>query len=249
LNPVKNLWWPKLNPPAPPPSNRPPRPVDDENPPFSPSDQQWFDRLRGKLIQADDPPALLEADLLRAAILREHAAEAPISVGTPSPLNTAETPSTSAADQVGAERLMFALRREGLLVSSSELVRDASAAKAKRPAWMMLSGLAASVLVGFFALQALQLGQLPVQYDEPPTMRGQIQNLTVRDKTPKARAEAIAAKLTAAGLSARIYQSREKFIVDTDLIAEKLDAAAKVLIELGIEAKLGQARITVQKPD
>ena len=216
---------------------------------MNPSDQQWFDRLSGKLTQADDPQALLEADLLRAAILREHASEAPISVSTPSPLNSAETPSTSAVDQAGAERLMFALRREGLLPNPSELARDAPLANVKRPAWMMPSALAASVLVGFFALQALQLGQLPVQYDEPPTMRGQIQTLTVRDKTPKAQAEAIAVKLKAAGLSARIYQSREKFIVDTDLIAEKLDAAAKVLSELGIEAKVGQARITVQKPD
>ncbi len=227
MNPAKNLWWPKMN----------------------PSDQQWIDRLSGKLTQADDPQALLEADLLRAAILREHASEAPISVSTPSPLNSAETPSTSAVDQAGAERLMFALRREGLLPNPSELARDAPLANVKRPAWMMPSALAASVLVGFFALQALQLGQLPVQYDEPPTMRGQIQTLTVRDKTPKAQAEAIAVKLKAAGLSARIYQSREKFIVDTDLIAEKLDAAAKVLSELGIEAKVGQARITVQKPD
>ena len=79
-------------------------------------------------------------------------------------------------------------------------------------------------------------------------MRGQIQTVQLRDKAPKERAEAIAAQLKAAGLSARLYQSGKTFFVDTDLVAEKLEAAAPTLQALGLKDSIGQARIEIRTP-
>jgi hypothetical protein len=210
---------------------------------LSDSDQQWLDHLTGKLTQASDAEALKEATLLRAAILREHAASTDAAQTNPA---KQVGPVSTSAEQAGIERLLFSLRRDGLLQSDTGANHaSALAIKAKRPFWMMPSALAASVLVGFFALQALQLGQLSVQYDEPPTMRGQIQQIVMQDQVPKMKAQALVEKLKAAGLSARIYQTRERFVVDTDLIAEKLDSASQTLVELGIAPTVGQVRITV----
>lgn len=213
------------------------------------ADQEWIDRLTGKLTRADDTEALREADLLRAAILREHEALTP-SAQSQTDRATEAIPGTStSAEAAGAERLMFALRREGLLPHPGEDLSTAHSAKARRPAWMMPTALAASILVGFFALQALQLGRVAVQYDEPPTMRGQIQEISIRNKNPKAKAEMIVGKFKEVGLSARIYQSREQFVVDADVVSEKIESATKALGELGLEAKVGQARITIQTLD
>ena len=207
------------------------------NPPPSPdtfdsSDQQWFDRLQGRLAPASDAEALKEADALRSAILQE------ADSATPAADEAAET----AAAEAGAQRLLFALRREGLIQAETAPVAR------KKPVWMVPSALAASVLVGFLALQALQNGQVAVSFDEPPTMRGQIQTVQLRDKAPKERAEAIAAQLKAAGLSARLYQSGKTFFVDTDLVAEKLEAAAPTLQALGLKDSIGQARIQIRTP-
>ncbi len=207
------------------------------NPPPSPdtfdsSDQQWFDRLQGRLAPASDAEALKEADALRSAILQE------ADSATPAADEAAET----AAAEAGAQRLLFALRREGLIQAETAPVAR------KKPVWMVPSALAASVLVGFLALQALQNGQVAVSFDEPPTMRGQIQTVQLRDKAPKERAEAIAAQLKAAGLSARLYQSGKTFFVDTDLVAEKLEAAAPTLQALGLKDSIGQARIEIRTP-
>ena len=201
---------------------------------LSDSDQQWLDRLAGKLTPASDAAALREADALRRAILDEKAMQ-----------DAAGADADQAAQEAGAQRLLFALRREGLLASGGE---TATAAPVRKPAWMIPSALAASVLVGFLALQALQFGQIPVSYDEPPTMRGEIQTVTLRDKAPKDRAEAVAGQLKAAGLSARLYQSGSKFVVDTDLVADKLEAAAATLQTLGLKDRAGQARIEIVKP-
>jgi hypothetical protein len=236
--------------PMPPTSGQPPdQSTKSESEKFSQSDQEWLDRLSGKLTQASNAETLREADLLRAAILREQAQSASSMDSHMDRRTDSDRKAATSEDEAGAERLMFALRREGLLAHSGETSSPANSTKAKRPAWMMLSALAASILVGFFALQALQLGRVAVQYDEPPTMRGQMQNISLRDKNPKAKAEAIADKLKGAGLSARIYQSREQFVVDADLVSEKLGAANQALNEVGLEAKAGQARITIQKMD
>jgi hypothetical protein len=246
-----------MAPPTTPPSNGTTDQSMSDTDQFSSSDQQWFDRLSGKLTQVGDPQALAEADLLRGAILREHAEstapEMADNKGGGGDLVGQKTPSTS-VDQAGVERLMFALRREGLLPKADAPGQDNKRpgdklAKSALPRWMIPSALAASVLVGFFALQALQLGQWAVQYDEPPTMRGHVQEISLRDKTPKAKAEDIVGKLKEAGLTARIYQKREQFVVDTDLIPDKLESASKVLAELGIAPKVGQVRITVTKPN
>jgi hypothetical protein len=95
----------------------------------------------------------------------------------------------------------------------------------------------------------LQLGGGSVKYDEPPTMRGQIQQITLMNKNPQSKAEAVASKLKESGLAARIYQDQGRFVVDTDLIAEKLDAARPALQELGLQAETGLARIIIKKTD
>jgi hypothetical protein len=234
----------------PPPSGQPPDPtMTSESEKFSQSDQEWLDRLTGKLTQASNAETLREADLLRAAILREHAQSASSAEVRTDGTSDSETKTSGSNDEAGVERLMFALGCEGLLPHSGENLNLTSLAKVRRPAWMMLSALAASILVGFFALQALQLGRVAVHYDEPPTMRGQIQSISLRDQNPKAKAEAIASKLKEAGLNARIYQSREQYVVDADLVSEKIGAANQALKEVGLEAKAGQARITIQKMD
>lgn len=242
MNLAKNLWRLKMtshtNPPAAPTG---------EATHLSSSDQQWFERLSGKLTEVTDQQALAEADLLRAAILSEQAAFSEAERSSEFSSENKQAELSTSAEQAGTERLMFALRREGLLPNTNEAAKNEARTQATRPRWMMPSALAASVLVGFFALQALQIGQVSVQYDEPPTMRGQIQEITLKDKAPKAKAESVAGKLKEAGLSARIYQSQEKFMVDTDLVPEKLEAAAKVLAELGVELKPGQARIYILK--
>lgn len=205
---------------------------------FSDADQQWFDRLTGKLTQASDRDALREAEALRSAILREQAKEEGV-------LTSDDSVRLQSEEEAGAQRLLFALRREGLITAASQASTNKPV---KKSPWMMPSALAASVLVGFLALQALQFGAVSVQYDEPPVMRGEIQTVLVRDAAPQKRADAIAAKLKATGLTARQYQSGEKFYVDTDLIAEKLEDAAATLKELGLKDRVGQARIEIIKP-
>jgi hypothetical protein len=190
---------------------------------------------------------LREADLLRAAILREQATNGDARQDGVNELSPTDASSPTSEDHAGAQRLMFALRQEGLLVKTEGVNAQLASPKVKRPFWMMPMALAASVLVGFFALQALQLGQLNVLYEEPPTMRGQVQQISMRDKAPKAKAQHIAQKLQAAGLKTRIYQDREQFVVDIDVIAETLEPASSALTLLGIEARVGQVRITVQK--
>ena len=205
--------------------HKPDEPHDDPQD-FSDSDRQWFDRLSGKLVATDDEAALREADALRLALAAERAA-------------AQADPAIAAANAPGEQErrwqeLQFRLRREGLLDKPGP---------SRRTVWQVSAALVATVVMAV-VLVPLISGEKAI-YDEPPTMRGGFVEVRRQDAQPRQAAEALAARLEASGVPARLYQLGRTFIVDVELPADADDAALAAMTQAGLAAKAGITRVEI----
>lgn len=196
---------------------------------FSDSDQQWFDRLSGRPVDAGaDPQALREADALRRALdLGQQRADADPRIAA------ALAPPARARRR---QQLQFRLRQEGLLQT--------------RPPWQRRwlpagAAIAASITLATLLVPRLMDGDGRL-YDEPPTMRGEVEAVRRSDAQPKQAAEALAATLRAGGLQPRIYQRQKTFTVDVDLAPDAPDAALAAMRQAGLVVRPGLTRVVVE---
>ncbi|KNZ32626.1 MAG: hypothetical protein AD742_10380 [Methylibium sp. NZG] len=199
---------------------------DDDTPEFSDSDQQWFDRLSGKLVVAKDEAALREADALRLALATERAAAA----------TDPEIAAANAPDEQERrwQELQFRLKREGLLEQT---------APSRRRFWQASVAVAATVVMAVVLFP--RIGDDGPFYDEPPTMRGDFTLVKRQDAKPRQAADALATGLQAGGLQPRQYQLGNTFTVDVELLPDAGEAALAAFKQAGLAAKAGITRVEI----
>lgn len=186
---------------------------------FSDSDQQWYDRLSGRIGPATDAKATREAEVLRG-VIEQQAADA-----------EARWPADTPADEERRwQQMRFRMRRAGV-----------AEAPPRRRWWPAAAGLAAAMVLAVVLLPRLdEEGHV---YDEPPAMRGEPRLLPVPAGKPRAAAEGFARTLREAGLRAGLYQKGKVFVVDVDLDAAEVAAAAPAFAPLGAPAAPGLTRV------
>jgi hypothetical protein len=191
---------------------------------FSDSDQVWLDRLSAGSAprQAPANAAEREADALRRAIALDRRAEAA------DPVIAAAT--SDEARERRWQQLQFRLRREALTTT--------------RRTWLMRAGFGGALAAGLLAavLLAQRFGD-SAYYDEPPTMRGEIEAVRVRHAQPRQAAEALAGVLRATGQPVLLHQDGKIFGIDTDVTSESPAAALDALMAFGAKARPGTVRI------
>ena len=199
---------------------------DDDPQEFSDSDQQWFDRLSGKLVAAKDEAALREADALRLALATERAAAA----------IDPEIAAANAPDEQERrwQQLQFRLKREGLLEKP---------APSRRRFWQASVAVAATVVMAVVLFP--RTGDEGPFFDEPPTMRGDFTLVKRQDAKPRQAADALASGLKAAGLQPRQYQLGDTFTVDVELLPDASEAALAAFKQAGLDAKAGITRVEI----
>jgi len=196
----------------------------DDKPPaaFSDSDQAWFDRLSRGPQGAPAGRAEREADALNRALVRDEAAmqaDPAIAEAT-----------TDAAREQRWQQLQFRLRREQ--------------AQQQRSPWLRRGGfaaMAASLLLAVVVIQRMPDDKL--YYDEPPTMRGDVELLRLSDAQPRQAAEALAQALRDAGLPAALHQNGKVFSVDAVVAADTPEAALQLLKAKGSQGTPGPKRL------
>jgi hypothetical protein len=199
---------------------------DDDLQEFSDSDQQWFDRLSGKLTVAKDEAALREADALRMALAAERVA-------------AAADPKIAAANAPEEQerrwqQLQFRLKREGLLDKPAPL---------RRRVWQAGVAIAASVVLAVLVVP--RIGDPEPIFDEPPTLRGGVTLVKRLDAKPRQAAEALVAALKAGGLQPRQYQLRQIFTVDVEMPSDAEEAALAAFKRAGLDGKPGMTRVEI----
>jgi hypothetical protein len=140
-------------------------------------DQDWLDALAGKPRPGAAPRTLLEARLLRAVLLEQAQAE----------------PESDAERQNRLERLLFRLRRQGLL----------DAPRWSQRAWRVPLAAAAALMLGIAVVQLVHWQDEAAP--DAPAMRGEdsVRRLVVDDAAQTATA--IASALRAEGIDVREY--------------------------------------------
>ena len=194
---------------------------------FSDSDQQWFDRLSGKVTGVTHASAVHEADVLRDVL----AAERDQADVDPA-LDESLSPQ---AQERSWQQVQFRLRQEQ--------------AKRQRSSWLRRAGvgtaLAAGVLV---AVVVLQSPREATYYDEPPTFRGELDVTRLVSDQPRQAAEALAQALSHAGLAAAPHQRGKVFSVDAVVATDTPVAALELLRRNGVKAGLGNKRVEFAPP-
>ena len=201
-------------------------PGNDDPQDFSDSDQQWFDRLSGKLVVTSDEAALREADALRLALATERAA-----ADADPEIAAANAPQEQ---ERRWQQLQFRLKRDGLLDQP---------APSRRRFWQATAALAATVVM--VVLLVPRTGDDGPFYDEPPTMRGDFTLVKRQDAKPRQAAEALASSLKAGGLQPRQYQLGKVFTVDVELTPDADAVALAAFKQAGLEAKAGITRVEI----
>ena len=194
-----------------------------EPPGVESDDEQWFARLQGRPVVANDADAVREGDALRRAILLEresHLAREQVDEGA----------------EAGAERLLFALRREGLLTQKKQGWRK----------WVPLA--AAAAFVAALAPVLLRGPLVDDGYDEPPGFRGGASSLVIKHPTPREQAEVLAKQVNKSGGSARIYRKGKVFVVDVDVPPERADTIREALRGQVALPEGAQIRIEINPP-
>jgi hypothetical protein len=185
-------------------------------------DRAWLDALAGRPPTGINRPLENEALVVRRALLEEERAE------------QRAIPSGGEDEARGLQRLLFQLRRQGLLERG--LVRRLAIPLA----------LAASLAVIFLASRPDFFLGPRTYYDEPPAYRGALQQHTVASAHPKEDAEQLARTLKDKGAAARLYQVGRSFIVDIDAGQADMEALFQALKPLGAVPKPGLNRIVFQ---
>lgn len=80
-------------------------------------------------------------------------------------------------------------------------------------------------------------------YENPPTIRGELNVVQRRDATPRRAAEELAADFRTAGLAPRLYQRGRVFAVDIDITADMPPAAWQAVQRAGLRPVRGVGRI------
>lgn len=188
---------------------------------FSDSDQQWFDRVSGKVGTVNDAAVGREADALRLALEQQR--------------QRLKGEADEAADEEAQardwERLQFALKREGLLQPP----------RRPRWTWPALGGLAAALMLSA-VLVPLWIDSDRAIYPEPPVLRGVPSVRQVASDQPRQSAERFAQALQQAGLAPVLYQQGKSFLVDMPLQPEQLEAATPAFMGLGLAPSTGLNR-------
>jgi hypothetical protein len=199
---------------------------DEEAKDFSDSDQQWFDRLGGKLTAATDESALREADALRRALAAEQSAAA----------RDAEIAAANTAEEGERQwqRLQFRLKQEGMLKAPPP---------SRRRFWQVTAGLAAAMLVAVLVIPP-PAGDEPA-LDEPPTLRGAFTLVKRHEIDPRMSTEVLAAELKTAGLRPRQYRRGRTYFIDVELPTDANDQAISGFKRAGLDPKPGITRIEV----
>jgi hypothetical protein len=198
----------------------------DDQPEFSDSDQQWFDRLSGKPAVVKDAAALREADALQLALAKERGAAA-----ADAEIAAANAPE---AQERRWQQLQFRLKREGLTDKP---------APSRRRFWQATAAVAATVAMAVLLFP--RSGDDGPFYDEPPTMRGEFTLVKRQHAQPRQAADTLAASLKAAGLQPRQYQLGKVFTVDVELLPDSGEAALAAFKQAGLDAKTGITRIEI----
>lgn len=204
---------------------------------WSESDRVWFERLAGRMPAGarDHAQAMGEAERLARAIDAEER-----SLAADERLQTVLAP---ARGEEKLRELFGTLRRERLLRPDA----------GERPYWQRwrlwapVGGFAVAATLAAFLVVPLLMVEHPA-YDEPPTMRGEIVEQQRQHATPREAAEAMAARLRAAGGDVRLYQTGKIFIVDIEVQPPVPDALTQALAADGLPAAPGHARVAFAKP-
>jgi len=193
------------------------------------SDRLWFDHLTARSTEAVDVDAAREANILRQAILLEHARELAEDQATRNP----------EADERQRQQLLFAARKAGLLGPSRPSLRQ----------WTGWGAVAASVALGVVVFSSGPWRESG-PYGEPPEvqMRGSGALVSISDTNPQARAEALAAALRAAGAQVQVFAKRGVYVVDVDLVPEQAEAIRSAALQQGVTLRPDYTRIQVAKP-
>lgn len=223
-------------------------------PDFDRSDEEWLARLADSKASVSDPKVAREAEAVSAAIRREAATVA----------GRVEAAFPADVRERRLDELLGAMKREGLIPAEASahagvstrpaaptgggLLRGVVAALSGRWQWAAPAAIAASVLL---AVVLVRPWEVAVVYDSPPVWRGERKPppIVVRDKSPQARAEALAKAFAGARLSARLYQQERVFIVDVDVPPESVDSARAEFEKIGAKVEAGQYRVEVRPTD
>lgn len=185
-------------------------------------DRAWLDALAGRPVTGAERELENEALAVRRLLLEQERAEQ-------------QALASRREDEArGLQRLLFQLRRQGLL--DRGLVRRLAVPLA------LAAGLAVIIVA---SRPDLLLGPR-TYYDEPPAYRGALQEHTVASADPREDAEALARALKEKRVAARLYQAGRSFIVDVDAAQADMDALSQALKPLGAAPKPGLNRIVFQ---
>lgn len=179
-------------------------------------DRDWVELLRGREAPGADPRTRAEASRLRSAF------------------QSGEGPKQET--QEGLDRLLFRLKREGLL--------DAGPLRRTKPLYLA----AAAALVAALALPIVMQFR---HHEEPEVFRTRSlhKTLTLKADDPSRTGQQLAAALREAGASVRTQQSDARFIIDLDVPAERAGAINAVLARFSLpQATAGALRIEVRRP-
>lgn len=203
---------------------------------FSDSDQRWLDALVASQPDSATQGALLDAPDQEAALLREALAQEQALVERSLAVQALSDPEVC---EQQLQALLAELRRQGLL--QAQPVPQAS----RRPWWHWGApmGLAMAAVVGFAVLRPL-LSPPPARvFNEPPVWRGEQAELVRKVSEPLAQAQAVQARLKAAGVWSAIYQQGQDYVLDVDVDPAQLQEVAPTLKAEGLPVQPGLVRM------
>ena len=212
----------------------------DDKTDFSDSDKEWFAALSGQAPRGADSRAVREGHALRTALEMQ--------IGEIDASAELDSATSEAAMEAKLHRLLERADVEGVFDRSPpDLAATASPTSnvVAFPWWRRrktLVAMAASVLVGIVAV-----GQWPGRpdYPEPPAMLGVGGVRQVQSTSPRATAEALAARLRENGLRPGLYQRGRTYVVDITLMASELPSAHPSFEALGVDPVAGFNRIEI----
>ena len=208
---------------------------------ISDADRQWLEGLAGRAPRPGESVASRDVALLRKYFLQQQALD--------EAADQAQAVANPSTEDRKRQQQLFAARRAGVSFTPNPgilgwIQRDRAVAAWR---WQQLGGVAAvvvlSVMVGLSVLRT----ERP-KYGEPGTLMGESDVQHIKDHAPQARAEALSARLKAVGINTRLYQRKEDFFVDIEVLPERFEEDRGALVAAGVSPKPGLIRVQIGKP-